>query len=269
MNKRGWFTLLLLFGITVKGFSQDSTASSNLKKSYLFLYKTFHKEQYGKHIIKYNPMSTVLFSDPRNATLGYERKINHHQSVSLNVGRFFLPKFIDRDFGAIKESPKKQFGYIVTADYRFYLTKHNVRPVLNGAYIGPFFSVYHNSGGTDFEYVDPKNNNLFVYTASLTNKFTLYNTGFQFGYQFIFWKRISMDLLLFGPSISYYTAELDLESNLSVDQTNAIYEKYYDTVFSKFPLINQLVKSGTFEKSNTSSGLLPNYRYAIQIGYHF
>ena len=93
------FVCSLVFVYGTIAFAQDSinTTSSTLKKSYPFVYQIIHKDTYGKHIIKYNPMATALFSDPRNVTFGYERTTLRNQSASINVGVFFIPKFISND----------------------------------------------------------------------------------------------------------------------------------------------------------------------------
>ena len=265
------FVCSLVFVYGTITFAQDTTntTSSRLKKSYLFVYHIIHKDTYGKNIIKYNPISTALFSDPRNITFGYERTTWRNQSASINVGGFFIPRFISNDIGAIDVTPQKQVGYIITLDYRFYLHKLNTRPAPNGAYIGPFLSTYQNKGGVDFNYVDANNSSIVNYSAELNSKFSLYNLGFQFGYQFIFGKRISLDLILLGPAISYYRAELELKSNLSPNQTDEFYQKYYDKFFSKIPFLDELISRGNFKKNAFSTGFLPNYRFAIQFGYHF
>ena len=174
MSWQKGFVCSLVFVYGTIAFAQDTTntTSSTLKKSYLFVYHIIHKNTYGKNIIKYNPMSTALFSDPRNVTFGYERTTWRNQSASINVGGFFIPRFISNDIGAIDVTPQKQFGYIITLDYRFYLHKLNTRPAPNGAYIGPFLSTYQNKGGVDFNYVDGNNSSIVNYSAELNSKFS-------------------------------------------------------------------------------------------------
>jgi hypothetical protein len=71
----------------------------------------------------------------------------------------------------------------------------------------------------------------------LSTAFNFHNVEFQLGYQFIFGKRVTLDLILFGPSVSWYNVKLDLESNLEPNEANQLYQKYYDQFFSKY--INQ------------------------------
>lgn len=248
-------------------FAQDSTGI--LKKTGKVFHNIFYKEQYGKNIIKYNPMASTLFDDKRNTAFSYERRIFQHQSASVGGGMFFFPALLDRDFGAVKSTPRNNFGYIITADYRFYLHKHNTRPAPNGIYIGPYYSVYHHKGGVDFEYIDEKGTSPITYNANLESQFTFQNVGFQLGYQFIFWKRLSMDLILFGPAVTFYNVELELSSNLSPDLQSELYQKYKDSFFNKYPVFEELFDKATFDKKGVSRGTSANFRYTVQFGYHF
>jgi hypothetical protein len=50
--------------------------------------------------------------------------------------------------------------------------------------------------------------------------FYIFNIGVELGYQFVFWKRLTLDFVLIGPAISYYGGkevmyELDEDKNWS------------------------------------------------------
>lgn len=260
--------LLLLFILcSESAFAQDS--SGVLRKAGKVFHDVFYRETYGKNVIKYNPMASTLFSDPRNSAFGYERTTFRNQSASINAGMFFLPALLDRDFGAVKSTPRSNKGYIISADYRFYLKALNTRPAPNGVYIGPYYSIYHHKGGVDFEYIDEKGSSPVLYNAQLESQFTFQNVGFQLGYQFVFWKRLSMDLILFGPAVTFYDVRLELSSNLSADQQSELYQKYKDSFFAKYPLFEDLFDRATFTKSGVSRGTAANFRYTIQFGYCF
>ncbi len=260
--------LLLLFVITTGSlFAQDST--NIFQKTGKVFHSVFYRETYGKNIIKYNPMASTLFSDPRNTAFGYERTTWRNQSASIDVGMFYFPAILDRDFGAVESTPRHNKGFIISLDYRFYLKKLNTRPAPNGIYIGPYYSIYRHNGGVDFEYVDESGAAPVNYTAELSTGFTFQNIGFQLGYQFIFWKRLSMDLILFGPAYTFYDVRLDLKSNMSADLQSKIYQKYQDSFFNKYPLFEELFDKATFEKSGVKRGTAANFRYTIQFGYSF
>ncbi len=257
--------LFLLAGSVCFLLNAQSDSASTKSKKHSFLYKTFHKETYGKNTIRYNPMASMLFADSRNTALGYERITWKGQSASVNFGMFYFPNIAARDIGAVNATPQKNQGFILSLDYRFYLQHLNARPAPNGVYIGPYYSIYKNHGGVNFTYSDQSIN----YNAELTQEFAFHNVGFQLGYQFIFAKRFTLDLVLFGPSVSFYKVKLDMESNLSDEKKRAIYEKYYDSFFSKYPIFDELTRFGDFERQKVSSGMIPNFRYTIQFGYHF
>ncbi len=260
--------LLLVFFISTGSlFAQDST--NILQKTGRVFHNVFYRETYGKNIIKYNPMASTLFDDPRNTAVGYERTTWHNQSASVDFGMFFFPALLDRDFGAVESTPRNNKGFIVSVDYRFYLKKLNTRPAPNGIYIGPYYSVYRHKGGVDFEYLDEQGVAPVKYNAELATEFTFHNIGFQLGYQFVFWKRLSMDLILFAPAYTFYDIRLDLTSNMSPDLQSQIYQKYKDSFFSKYPVFEELFDKANFSKSGVSRGTTANFRYTIQFGYCF
>lgn len=82
-----------------------------------------------RNVIKFNPTPMILW-DWRNITFSYERILNRRQSVSLEMGYLVMPQlFADTivDFVNITSHTKK--GINISAEYRFYLTKLNTRPV--------------------------------------------------------------------------------------------------------------------------------------------
>ncbi|MCU0442013.1 MAG: hypothetical protein MUE96_06420 [Bacteroidia bacterium] len=256
---------ITLLGCIHVGIAQDTV--SVYRKAYQYAYKTFHKDAYGKNIIRYNPMPSLLFIEFKNAAVGYERVLWRNQSASVNIGYFTIPDILGNSIGAVKINKSNSRGMIASFDYRFYLKRLNTRPAPNGIYIGPYYSLYRHRSNTDFVYFEPTQ--LLQYDAALATTFNFHNIGFQLGYQFIFGKRITLDMVLFGPSVSWYNVQLDLESNLSPNQANQLYEKYYDQFFSKYPIFDQLFQNATFTKTNSANGILPNFRYLFQFGYHF
>jgi len=252
--------------------AQDSTKTHKtfVGKSLHAIVHVFDKEEYGKNIIRYNPIPTVLFSEARNFALGYERVLGKNQSISINLGQFYIPQLLGDKPGFLDVEKKNETGLIASLDYRFYIKKLNTRSAPNGVYIGPYYSLQYHKGTSTFSYVGNSGGTSTVnYDASLSHEFMFNNVGFEIGYQFIFFKRISLDLVFMGPSVSFYNIELGLNSNLSSDQAKELYEKYYDSFFSKYPIIEEVYKSGTFEKKGSTSGIMPNFRYLVQVGYHF
>lgn len=260
--------LFAIFCIISSALLAQDSAQVIAKTGGVF-HSIFHKENYGKNTIKCNPMASTLFADKRNIAFSYERNTYRNQSASIGGGLFYFPTLLDRSVGAVVIRPRSSSGFILTADYRFYLHQLNTRPAPNGVYIGPFYSVYHHQGGVDFEYLDESGSSAVLYNVELNSKFTFQNVGFQLGYQFIFWKRLSLDLILFGPAVTYYNIELDVNSNMSQELKNQINQKYQDSFFSKYPVFEELLDKATFSKSGVRRGTSVNFRYTIQFGYHF
>ena len=70
----------------------------------------------------------------------------------------------------------------------------------------------------------------------LTNSFTVesrlgfYGLGFQAGYQFVFKEKVSLDLLLFGPSMVNYRLRAKFDGELTLDEENEQLQKYLDFI---------------------------------------
>lgn len=268
-----WCSVLLICALQNNLVAQTNdslqvTPTSDIVKK---ICRIFKKDKYGKNIIRYNPTPTLILSDQTSFTLGYERVLKRNQSFSVNFGYMRFPAFFDRNFWKIQSVNSESDGLIFGIDYRFYLGKLNSRPAPNGIYIGPYYNLYINKATVDFEFVEPASGvgSNVVYEAQFQSKFTMHNVGFQLGYQFIFYKRITLDLVLFGPSISYYILDLSLQSNLSDEKRQEFYDKYMEKLGGKFPFLDKFLALGDFSLSGSTSGLATNFRYMIQIGYHF
>jgi len=257
------FILLIAYVfISLASLAQGDSLSDHKKG---FFYRTFHRDEYGKNIIRYNPMPTVIFENGKNAAIGYERVLGHNQSVSANFGFFFLPGFLTSENGFYNIKRNSESGFITSVDYRFYLKKHNTRPAPNGIYLGPYFSWYNHKGDVTVTYAD----NSGSYNTDMRTKFNLYNFGFQLGYQFVFYKRITLDMVLCGPSLSFYDVQMDLATTIPPEKAVEIREKYYSRFFSRYPLFQELFKNGHVESKGASTGIIPGFRYLFQVGYSF
>jgi hypothetical protein len=143
--------------------------------------------------------------------------------------------------------------------------KRNRRPVPDGLYIGPYASYYGNHFQNDFDILHTTVDQNGHYTANIN----IVNLGFELGYQFIFWKRLSVDFLLFGPSLSYYSANVHVEGQLDPDQIGSINQETVDKIFERFPALKYLFSGETLAKSGFRSVLGTGFRYSLSIGFHF
>jgi hypothetical protein len=150
-------------------------------------------------------------------------------------------------------------------EYRFYLTKLNPRPTPYGLYIGPYLTYYGYN-------VD---NGLDIFHATtdtagrLKGNFWSFNLGGELGYQFVFWKRMTIDLVLLGPSVSYYGGQLDITGELDGSQIKELDNALYDKLVERYPEFGQLSMEKTFKQSGKLDVFRWGLRYLVQIGFHF
>jgi len=225
---------------------------------------TTRKER--KNSIKFNLTNPMLFGN-NNYILGYERTIGKHQSFSLHLGTFMMGRIISIDTDSIKSLKKESNsnGLSVSGDYRFYLAKENKYNSPHGLYIGPYFAI--NSYKRDFAWQ--------ATTASFTGQldaefsFKVSTLGFQLGYQFVFWDRLSLDMILFGPGVSIYKLKADLNTTLDPDQESELFDKINEVLGEKIPGYNLVLNSGTFSKSGSVKATSIGYRYIVMLGFRF
>ncbi len=220
-----------------------------------------------KNIIKFNPTPMLLWGDIKNITISYERLIKPNMSVAFQVGYLLFPKLTGDTLlgGLVALTTAQKYGVNISADYRYYPFSRNRRPAPDGLYIGGYLSYY----GFNF-----KNNFNVVGTdidqnGALEGKLSIGNLGFELGYQFIFWRRVSLDLLLFGTSLSYYNARFDITGSLDEEQMENLNEEVVQKVLNRFPLLKTLFSGETLEFSGVRNIFSTGFRYSIQLGVAF
>ena len=219
-----------------------------------------------KNVIKFNPTPMILWSW-KNVTFSYERILNPRQSISIELGYLVFPKLVaDSLINMIKITSGEKWGLNATIEYRFYLTKLNSRPIPAGLYIGPYLTYYRYQfkNGLDIfpSTVDT--------TGSIKGDFWAFNLGVELGYQFVFWKRWTLDMVLAGPSISYYGGKTEITGNLDGSEIQQINEALYDKLISRYPGLTAFSTSGkTFQQTGKLDVFRMGFRYLVQIGFHF
>jgi hypothetical protein len=103
----------------------------------------------------------------------------------------------------------------------------------------------------------------------LKANFYIFNLGVELGYQFVFWKRFTLDLVLVGPAMSYYGGGVDISGNINMEEMKEIHEDLYNKIKEKYPLIDQLVINKSFSQNGKLDLFSIGFRYVIQIGFHF
>jgi hypothetical protein len=217
-----------------------------------------------KNTIRWN-MTPLMFSS-NNFTLGYERVLKNNKSVSLNAGLFLLSSFFKDDAKFYSIESSKRMGYTVTADFRFYLQKYNRQAAPAGVYIGPYISQYSYKFEASLFLNKQGEFNGFVDVDGAINMSSL---GVQLGYQFIFWDRISLDLILIGPSLTYYYGKLGASVDVEIEEGSDAYEYIKEQIDEKYPWVKSLVQFDTIKTGGNFDLTAFGFRYVIQIGFRF
>ena len=241
----------ILFPVSVFATPKDSIVSAP-QKDY-------------RNVIKFNPTPMILWNS-KNITFSYERTMNPRQTLSIELGYLVFSKFInDTLIKMVNVISNDMWGINASAEYRFYLTKLNVRPVPAGLYIGPYLTYYQFQfkNGLDF----------FTRTADTTGtiKGNLWsvNAGLELGYQFVFWKRWTLDLVMIGPSVSYYGGKIEVQANIDGSQLKSMNEDIYNKMVEKYPIVKNLSAGQTFQQTGKLDILRMGFRYLVQIGFRF
>jgi len=219
-----------------------------------------------KNIIRYNLSSALLFGFDKAVIIGYERLVNPRQSFSINIGKAGLPKLIAvfTDSFNIKKDIKNT-GFNISIDYRFYLTNENRYATPHGLYIGPYYS---------FNRIDRTNEWEAIRTADQRHVNTktdldIHTVGFELGYQFVFWKRATLDLVMVGPGIGYYKYKATAEGNLNLGEREQLLDAIKQALEQKVPGFNWVFSGEELSGKGTLSTTTIGYRYLIQIGFRF
>jgi len=219
-----------------------------------------------KNSIKINITNPMIFGD-QCYMIGYERTIGNHQSFSVSIGRFSLPRILDFDTDSLKsiDEDSHSKGFHISADYRFYLAKENKFNAPHGLYIGPYTA--YNSYRREFKF--SANTQDFTGDLNTDFGFRVASIGFQLGYQFVFWNRVSLDMILFGPGVGFYKVQTELSTTLDPEQESELFEKINQVLEEKIPGYDLVIDSGTFEKTGTVKTTTAGFRYVVMLGVRF
>lgn len=251
LKTRFLFCWMLLFPLCILAAQNDSVLQA--------------REPYHKNVIKFNPTPMILW-DLRNITFSYERILSPRQSVSLELGYLVMPRlFEDTINSLIKITSHQKQGVNVTMEYRFYLTRLNTRPVPAGLYIGPYLTYYGYRFKNGLEILSPTDST----NGMLEGNYWSFNLGIELGYQFVFWKRWTLDMVLVGPSVSYYGGKTQIAGNLSAEEIEQINEDLYDRLVERFPAVQILSADKTYKQTGKLDIFRMGFRYLVQIGFHF
>ncbi len=214
----------------------------------VFLFSAVHshaqKDTIHKNTVRLNLTNPLIFGN-HSLQIGYERLIGTNQSFSLNIGTASFPilTFGDTDttIGLLTKDYEDR-GFHISGDYRFYLKRENKYPAPRGIYIGPFYSYNY------FNRINTWSLNTDSYQGSIRSDISLniHTIGFELGYQFVFWNRLSVDLLLMGPGLGFYGIDAKLDTSLSPEDENAFFEALNSILSEKIPGYDRVIGSNEF-----------------------
>ena len=237
---------------------------------YVFMYQSFAQDSLfisnKKNTIRWDPTPMFLVG-PKSVVLGYERIISPFQSASINIGTLVKKPFTDEYGNTIHLLDESHTGgMLLSLDYRFYFKKRNKKPAPDGIYWGPYFSYYNIWFEGKSEILK---NGISVNTVYIDADLKMINLGMQLGYQFVIKDRFTIDLILMGPSYSFYSAKIKFAADIQLNEDSEFYEDIKKLLASIAPGLNTILD----EQSLDSSGRLKfgyyGFRYFVQFGYLF
>jgi hypothetical protein len=223
------------------------------------------QKPYHKNIIKLNPTPMILWSS-KNLTLSYERILGPKQSVAIAIGYLEFPSlFKDTIVNLVAITSRSKYGLNLSLEYRFYMWKRNGRPVPDGLFFAPFASFYgyHFENGFDILHAAADS------AGKITGKIGVINAGLEMGYQFVFWKRLTVDLVLIGPAMSYYSGTVNITGQIDAEKVKELHEDLYNKLKEKYPMIGDYVVNKSFSNNGKLDLFSVGFRYLVQIGFHF
>jgi hypothetical protein len=218
-----------------------------------------------KNTININVTNPMIFGDKYNV-IGYERVIKDYQTAVISLGRFGFPKFASFDTDSLSlENEYNDKGFHVSLEYRFYLKNENKHAAPRGIYLGPYYGFNYFSRESHWQ-LNSDNYNGEV----ITNMNMMANLlGVQLGYQFILWKRLTIDMILLGPGWWYLNLETKFSTNLDPEDEERLLEEINDMLEEKFPESDLVIQGGDFKAKKTTSTTVAGLRYMINLGFRF
>jgi hypothetical protein len=199
--------------------------------------------------------------------MSYERITKPNQSFSVMAGYVQFPKLKSMgDKIEVKDNVSKN-GMTFGADYRFYLRKENKYPAPHGVFIGPYANMY--VFGNDRQLSINSSDGSPPTDATLKSDLSIFNVGFEMGYQFVFNNRWTLEFIFLGPSISRYSLDLKLDGDFDIDEEDIIKDELLLALLDRFPLIKELLTDKEINLRGRSNTWAPGFRYQLNVGYRF
>lgn len=221
----------------------------------------------GKKNTAYINVSHPAIFGSKTFIVGYERVTGKNQSFTVNVGSITLPAIsVGSGSDSIKLARNNgDKGLHLGADYRFYLKGENKHEAPRGVYIGPYYSYNNFSKANTWNL----NTNDFTGDVNTELKMNIHTMGFQMGYQFVFWKRVALDMVLFGPGYAFYNINGDIKTTLGPENEALLFEKINSFLGERIPGYNLVIDEGAFASNGSVKTRTLGYRFMINLGFRF
>lgn len=252
-----WFKMLFVLVIVFasSNFNLNAQTSDSLKTP----------EREFKNTIHFNITNPMIFGN-KSIIFGYERVLKNNRSFSINIGQTGFPSLNIIASDELKANTiLSEKGFHISGDYRFYLSKLNKYTAPRGVYIGPYYG--YNSFEKEHNWT--LNSETFQGDVNSNLGLTINTVGVELGYQFVFWKRFSVDMILLGPGVGFYKWDLSLDTTLSAEDSALFFDKLNAALEERFPGYEGTLGEGDFQKKGAKSTTSLGYRYMIQLGYRF
>ena len=220
-------------------------------------------ERAFKNTVRFNFSAPLIFGD-RYLVLGYERMVGTNQSFSINIGSFGLPNFVSSDSLKVSDQ-RKDKGFHVSADYRFYLAAENRHRAPRGVYIGPYYSYNHLARNNSWTF----NTKSFSGNTAASLDVNIHTIGFELGYQFVFWKRFAVDMVAIGPGIAHYSFKSDISNSLTPENQSELLKTIAQKIREKIPASSDFLSDEHYKRDSGVATWSVGYRYIIHFGYRF
>lgn len=219
------------------------------------------------NVIKYSISNYLLY--PGSFHFGYERVLTRNKSIYVFGGTNEFPVKLNLNLSNTSlHDARDKSGYSIGAEFRFYLSEENKYKAPHGIYLAPYISYYKFSSDNTLNHTDSAGAQSSV---NLNTSISLFNVGFELGYQFVVFKRFVIDAEMFGPSFTTYAFQAGIDGHLNGLSDNETLQAVLDALKAKFPLLNDLSSSKTVYKSGVASSKFPavGFRYTVSIGFMF
>jgi hypothetical protein len=225
------------------------------------------KDTLFKNTVRFNITNPIIFGW-KSIIVGYERQLKNNQSFSVNIGKASYPNLSFSGLDSLQLLSNQDYsdkGFNLSFDYRFYSKDLNKYPAPRGVYIGPYYS---------YNYFNRTNNwalntNAFQGIVQTDLELQIHSAGFELGYQYVFRDRLSVDLILIGPGVGYYSIKTKFDSDLNTEDELLFFEALNEFLSENIPGYDRIFDGEDFKKTGTIKTLDLGFRYMVNVGFRF